>query len=187
MRRKAAQEVAFCSGISDTPPRGFEPIVSPSQSTANPCFITLRLANVGSLSINSISVTLRRDSTTGPILTTLSNAQVIPAGAFHDISWTWQNPPVSNTSVELYAIADEANAMTELDETNNTAHVTASLLRVGDLNNDGSASLADLNLFVAVLLSLDTDPYHMAAADMDGSGTANGIDIQLFVNALVGG
>lgn len=147
--------------------------------------ITVRLSNTGALPMNSISVMLRRDSTMGPILTTLTNSQVIPPGAFNDLSWTWQNPPVDNTSVEFYAIADEADAIAEFDESNNVAHTTAAMLRVGDLNNDGAVSLADLDSFVAVLLGVDADAYHMSAADVDGSGTADGKDIQLFVNTVL--
>ena len=39
--------------------------------------------------------------------------------------------------------------------------------------------------FVAVLLGADTDPSHQAACDFDGSGTADGDDIQGFVNAMM--
>ena len=43
----------------------------------------------------------------------------------------------------------------------------------------------DVQVFVAVLLGLATDPAHIAAADMDGSGTADGADILLFIDALL--
>lgn len=55
----------------------------------------------------------------------------------------------------------------------------------GDLNYDGTVGMDDADLFVLVLLGLDTDPYHMAAADMDGSGTHDGRDTQPFVGALL--
>jgi len=148
--------------------------------------ITVRLSNTGTLPINSTTVTLRRDSVTGSVMTTLSNPQVIPSGAFNDLTWMWHNPPLDSTSVELYAIADEANAIAEFDESNNTSHTTVSLLRVGDTNNDGVIDQTDVGPFVDVLLGLDSDPYHLASADMDGSGSVDGQDVQPFVQAILG-
>ncbi len=57
----------------------------------------------------------------------------------------------------------------------------------GDLNGDDAIDAADLELFVAVLLGLDPDECRATAADLDRSGTADGLDIQPFVNALLGG
>ncbi|MBN2563821.1 MAG: hypothetical protein JXQ75_23145 [Phycisphaerae bacterium] len=60
-------------------------------------------------------------------------------------------------------------------------------IQLGDMNDDGKVGLEDIELFIVVLLGLDTDPYHVTAADMDGSGTPDGNDIQPFVNAMLGG
>lgn len=57
---------------------------------------------------------------------------------------------------------------------------------MGDVNRDGFVTVADIQPFIAVLLGSDTNPTHEAAADMDGSGPIDGIDIQLFVNAVFG-
>ncbi len=57
----------------------------------------------------------------------------------------------------------------------------------GDFDGDSMVTIADLPSFVAVL----ADPAAAAlvercAADMDGSGTPDGIDIRLFVTAVLG-
>lgn len=55
----------------------------------------------------------------------------------------------------------------------------------GDPNNDGSLNMADLNVFVAVLLGLDTDALHVAGSDMDCDGNVNGKDIAPLLAALL--
>lgn len=56
----------------------------------------------------------------------------------------------------------------------------------GDVNGDGHVDLDDVSYFVAVLLGTDTDPAHVANADVDCSGAADGADIQPFVDLLLG-
>jgi cytochrome c peroxidase len=58
---------------------------------------------------------------------------------------------------------------------------------LGDLDADGVVGDLDLVLLVAVLLGEDTIPAHVAAADIDASGAANGLDINLFVTLFVAG
>jgi hypothetical protein len=55
----------------------------------------------------------------------------------------------------------------------------------GDMNGDGVVDLGDMDLFVAVLLGQDTDWCRISSADLDHSGSADGLDIQLFVNLLL--
>jgi hypothetical protein len=55
----------------------------------------------------------------------------------------------------------------------------------GDLDTDGDTDMVDASLFVAVLLGSDTDPAHIAAADLDCSGVVDGLDIQPFVDLLL--
>ena len=55
----------------------------------------------------------------------------------------------------------------------------------GDVSGNGSVGVEDIGPFVAVLLGTDTDPYHRAAADMNGDGMADGLDVQSFVQALL--
>ncbi|MFQ5500736.1 MAG: dockerin type I domain-containing protein [Phycisphaerae bacterium] len=62
-------------------------------------------------------------------------------------------------------------------------HTLAAL--AGDVNCDGVVDINDSPVFVGVLLGMDADPCHMAAADMNGDTSADGGDIQMFVQALI--
>lgn len=57
--------------------------------------------------------------------------------------------------------------------------------RPADVDGDGDVDLDDLGCFVNVLLGLDTDPGHLAAADFTGDDAADGLDIQMFVGAMI--
>jgi hypothetical protein len=46
--------------------------------------------------------------------------------------------------------------------------------------------MADLGLFVQVLLGTDVDSQHVARADLNNDHLANGKDTQMFVAALLG-
>lgn len=54
----------------------------------------------------------------------------------------------------------------------------------GDIDGNGFGNLADIPSFVAVLLGTDTIPAHVAAADMNCDGLANGLDAQGFANRI---
>ncbi len=54
----------------------------------------------------------------------------------------------------------------------------------GDINEDCVVDGADVSIFVAVLLGQDTDPTHVANADLDGSGAPTGLDLQVFVGIV---
>lgn len=56
----------------------------------------------------------------------------------------------------------------------------------GDLDGNGSVDLDDLAVFIEVLLGVDAIPKHIAIADMNGSGTADGLDVQPFIDAFLG-
>lgn len=57
----------------------------------------------------------------------------------------------------------------------------------GDLNASGGIDMGDISLFVAVLLGIDTDPVHVTNCDLNCDTRADGLDIQPFVDALLGG
>ncbi|HKQ47852.1 MAG TPA: metallophosphoesterase [Phycisphaerae bacterium] len=56
----------------------------------------------------------------------------------------------------------------------------------GDIDADGDVDFVDLDLFVAVLLEQETDTGRISRADLDGSGTPDGLDAQPFAAALLG-
>lgn len=56
----------------------------------------------------------------------------------------------------------------------------------GDLDDDGDVNSADLLLFVDVLLGDDVDGLHVERADADCSGMADGDDVGVFVDLMVG-
>ncbi len=55
----------------------------------------------------------------------------------------------------------------------------------GDANGDTVVDLADVPIFVDVLLGLDTDPSHVAASDVNCDGEVNALDIQPMLNLLL--
>ena len=55
----------------------------------------------------------------------------------------------------------------------------------GDVNCDGVVDLADGQAMVEVLIGLDQEACHVAAADLDGSGAADGRDIQPMIAFLL--
>jgi hypothetical protein len=55
----------------------------------------------------------------------------------------------------------------------------------GDLDGDGDVDEGDTAIFIAVLFGTDAEPEHMARADLNHSGTADGLDVHPFVDALL--
>jgi hypothetical protein len=53
-----------------------------------------------------------------------------------------------------------------------------------DINDDGIVDAKDRDLFVQVLLGLDTVPEHVLRSDVNGDGAANGLDVHAFVAAM---
>ena len=67
-----------------------------------------------------------------------------------------------------------------------TLPVAVSVIVPGDIDGDCDVDDNDRNLFVAVLLGLNADPTFLGRSDLNGDGVANGLDIVLFVEALIG-
>ena len=57
----------------------------------------------------------------------------------------------------------------------------------GDLNNDGTVNVIDVQLCVNVFLGLETNPDIIARADVNDDGSVNVIDVQRVVNVFLGG
>lgn len=59
------------------------------------------------------------------------------------------------------------------------------IIPTGDIDGDGELNMTDVDFFVAVLLGIETDPYRVAASDINLSGAADGMDIQPFVDLML--
>jgi hypothetical protein len=57
----------------------------------------------------------------------------------------------------------------------------------GDIDGDGDVDFDDSDLFVGVLIGVETDPNHVARSDLSGDMLSDGGDCQLFTAALLGG
>ncbi len=66
-------------------------------------------------------------------------------------------------------------------------YIAFSTILPGDCSGDWRVDPDDVACFVDVLLGTDTDPRHVAAADLNDSGTPNGLDVRLFVDEIING
>ena len=66
-----------------------------------------------------------------------------------------------------------------------TMTIPVSVSVPGDIDGDCDVDDDDRNLFVAVLLGLNTDPTFLGRSDLNGDGLANGLDVALFVAAML--
>ena len=63
--------------------------------------------------------------------------------------------------------------------------VTAPPIIPGDVNHDCNIDNLDINPFISVLTGVDQNPENQLRSDMNGDGTADGSDVQSFVNILL--
>ncbi len=64
--------------------------------------------------------------------------------------------------------------------------VAEQALPAGDIDADGIVDATDTTLFVSVLLGIDQDPDRVARSDLSDDGRADGLDVQPFIQALLG-
>lgn len=64
-------------------------------------------------------------------------------------------------------------------------YTVAAGTRSGDINADTLVNSVDAQILTDVLLGIDTNAAHVAESDMNCNGTANGDDVQPFVNAII--
>ena len=123
---------------------------------------------------------------------------------FH-IDWSIRNsggfclPVITNrfTDVSLGALAPGSYLVTALEKVTAAGGECASAAQTQatqtnfvvyprcDFDRDGNIGEPELQMFVSVLLGDDTDPNHVAAADMNGDTAANGTDIAPFVSCVI--
>ncbi|MCK4658147.1 MAG: carboxypeptidase regulatory-like domain-containing protein, partial [Phycisphaerae bacterium] len=108
--------------------------------------VTVRVQNGGVITVSDVEVALRSETRDGDLLTTFSISDPIEVGAYRDVSWVWEDAvPFPGGSVEVFAIADEADFVAESDESNN---VLAAIFRdddaVFDCNLNGFIDADDI-------------------------------------------
>jgi hypothetical protein len=153
--------------------------------------ITIRAANEGVLPVADLAVALHAGAADGPVLAEFSVLELKP-GAYHDLSFQWAQPPgVPGGVATVWAVIDEADAIDEVDESNNARSALVSVRLAGDLNCDGKIDAFDIDPFVLAL----TDPTAYAIAwpdcdhllaDVNGDGKVDAFDIDPFVEYLTG-
>ncbi|MFO0972612.1 MAG: hypothetical protein U1A27_04105 [Phycisphaerae bacterium] len=73
----------------------------------------------------------------------------------------------------------------ELDACSNPADAAVIPGVHGDIDGDGDVDATDAGLLAAVLVGLDSDPLHVARADVDCDGSRDGRDVAPFVDAII--
>jgi len=89
--------------------------------------ITTTLANNGTIPAAGVTVEWRRDAITGTVLGTAAAGQ-IAAGGSATAALTWNVSPADAGEHVVYAVVDPANAILEMDETNNADLAAADVL-----------------------------------------------------------
>lgn len=123
---------------------------------------------------------------------TWTNLYSNPASSFSEQAWTLQSYSISG-------VADnQANVQVRWGMGPTDGSVTYQGWNIddirikgirppvpGDIDLDRDFDSNDIGLFVEVLLGLDTNPTHVAAADVDNSGVADGEDIDNYLDAII--
>ena len=117
-RNRANNSASSAAGRPDLAIDGQPPdLVSPGQFQ-----LTARISNRGTAQSPSTAVTFRAASQAGAVIRTV-DVPSLAAGTFSDATFTWNSAAVSPTPGVIVATVDEANAVAEADETNNSASI----------------------------------------------------------------
>lgn len=92
----------------------------------------------------------------------------IPAGT-HTLTWSYSKDGSVNPDGDFFAVDNVSLGMT------------------GDVDGDGSVSIADVSALIDYLLNGDTSSINMAAADVDGDNTVGIGDVSALIDYLVRG
>ena len=96
--------------------------------------------------------------------------------------------PSAACKVRVRAYYDDGGYYGVWDESDDVFTVSAGLPCSpgdGDIDCDGDVDMADTTAMIGVLLGTISDPDIIDRADLDGSGTPDGRDIQYFVEAFL--
>jgi Concanavalin A-like lectin/glucanases superfamily/CARDB/Bacterial TSP3 repeat len=136
--------------------------------------ISARVVNQGNYGCGApFQVSFRQGAANGPVLGTVA-VEALPAGGQYDASmeWSMAGGTFTNAYELVYAIADSAVAVAELDRSNNTNFVQ--LATILDSDNDGLTDAEEYRY--------GTDPHN---PDTDGDGVSDGDEVRMGRNPLI--
>jgi hypothetical protein len=95
-------------------------------------------------------------------------------------------PAFEGTSAQTVVLDQDSNDVTgNISSTATLKIAQVCNCAVGDVNQDGHYTLADIDAAVEVYLGNDTTPGHVTAADVNCDNKADGSDIQPLINLLL--
>lgn len=116
-----------------------------------------------------------------------ANIGAIPAVLAFDFDTTGLIPGLYTNTIEI-AVSDEdipGESSTVLTLSLEVTIEEVIIPVIGDVDCDGDVDMDDVVALCGVLLDIDGDPCHVAQADIDGSGSPDGLDIQPFLATLL--
>jgi formylglycine-generating enzyme required for sulfatase activity len=121
--------------------------------------ITACIANTGDLAAQNASVVVRRDAINGPVLGDF-NIPVINASSSIDVSFDWNiaGESFDTPEIPVYVIVDEADAIAEFSEQNNTSFGLVWIGSKADITDDGAIDFEDLIVLASQWLQVPGIP-----------------------------
>ena len=140
--------------------------------------ITATIKNNGSLTTPSGIDAATTISVDGTAISTQSNTTALAAGASRTVTTTWT---ATSGTHPILAATDTGNKVAESNESNNSASISKTVYKKGDVNNDNFVNGDDL---MQVLLNWKkTTGMTRTTGDVTGDGQVNGDDlIQVLTN-----
>ncbi len=180
--------------------------VSSEPASMDSVLLIASLVNAGASTSGPCQLTWRLDSTDGPVLAVVDVDHIAP-GAVHELAVVWETSgQTPGEFVEVHAVVDQANDVSESDEDNNNAALTV-LIPGADCNANGIPDADDIADFTSQDCNGNQVPDECDIAggdsqdqntdgipdecqllgDLNGDGVVNEHDVAIFVNILLGG
>ncbi len=131
--------------------------------------VTACIANIGSLAAQNVNVVIRRDSINGTALADF-NIPAINASSSMDVSFDWNiaGENFGSPEIPVYVVVDEADAIAEFSEQNNSGFGLVWLGSKVDITDDGAVNFEDLVVLVNQWLQAPGIPSADIAPPPDG-------------------
>ena len=152
------------------------------EAAGNDRIITMRVENAGALTVVDAAIDLRRDAVDGELLAAFTVDEPLVPGAFYDAVWVWEDiAPIVGGEIEIFDIADPADALWEFDEDNNVRSALVTNMPAphpGDWNEDGYVDVDDWLAFPACM----SGPWDVADWTMPSPECRNAFDFDADVD-----